>query len=482
MKTKIADKSHITIEQCEKLLLSSIIIDNDKIVQVQSIIEPKMLSLEPHKKIYDIMLSLYSRKTVIESSTLWNEIVAKGLNNTFLTKGDIDYIANGCNVLVSGNGAESYATRIANDYVKREAIKILSENIEKISEKNCDRKEILERVGKTLSKVLSLNCGDSTIEQAGIDPNELLSLINEKLDYDGFKTTGFRTGLKRLDEAVDGFKRQCLCTIGAGNKVGKTRWLMQIALINAVLGYNVFIASLEMSRKQLSIILACMLSGIDSFVFKNPQSWIKRQIYEGRFKTKEEALQFLKTEIVKAEELLKTLPIYIYEDYSASITNLNTELSKFSLQVGNPDIIMLDHAELMVNQSGENEFTSGFYRLYVTSKNLAKKYNAAFIIINQFTNEVKNNKDYRGELHNFKGGGASRDNCDLMLTMYRADLYQTLIEEKPELRGVCDITVELIRDGEKPMYRIPYEFTANGIKDKDYNGISGEELNLEEIG
>ena len=477
MKTKIADKSHITIEQCEKLLLSSIIIDNDKIVQVQSLIEPKMLSLEPHKRIYDIMLSLYSRKTVIESSTLWNEIVAKGLNNTFLTKGDIDYIANGCNVLVSGNGAESYATRIANDYVKREAIKFYAGEIEKLQDKAVDKETIISSANKGVVKINGLAKSDGVCEKPSLNPSQILESIRERVESDGQKISGFTYGLKALDSATNGHHRKKLTAILGNNASGKTEFMLETILLNAIAGFSAFIGSFEMDVQELSLRLACKLSDLDSLVYVNPKAWINKKMYEGTFDSVEEGLEYIEKEINHAQELLKTLPIYIYEDYSATMESFSSALDKHVLQNGAVDIVAIDHALLLIQD--QVNLVSDLYNICRKSKDIAKKYNCSVLLLAQYSNEVKLDSEFRGDIFRLKGGKAIADNSCTILSIWRADSFQKLIEDKPELKGKSDITIEKIRYAPKPTERIPFIFNGKSFKGVESVEVECDKSKLE---
>lgn len=82
-----------------------------------------------------------------------------------------------------------------------------------------------------------------------------------------------------LGKEVGPIRRGDLFSIVAGQGVGKTWWLMYIALRAWIKGYNVLFVSLEMNEKQMLIRIYSWLTGLPSIPPDDP-TWIKLPVFD----------------------------------------------------------------------------------------------------------------------------------------------------------------------------------------------------------
>jgi len=473
----------LTDSDIEKSFLACIFFKDEYYAPYFSTIEEKMFSLYPNKKIYECIKELYSQGNTITADIVWMAIEKHGYNNTFLTKDVVEYTANGCSDYINPENISYYAKQLQDRYVARETIKQAEKLIEKSSSGRMSANEIINMTSNMALNLSNKVTSESEIKQVGIDSNKMIEDIREKVESDSSVLSGFTTCLQELDSVTHGFQRGRVTCILGGNSCGKSLYMLQVILANAKRGNSAFIGSFEMSNSELSLRLCCMLTGLDSIAVEKPKVFISKGMASGHFSTFKEGLEYIENKLKEGEKALSMLPIYIYEQDGATIDDFKGALDRHVIQIGTPDIVVIDHAELLVQS--QLTLVPDLYSIYTKSKNIAKKLDCAVLALHQFSNNVKNNKNFRSTIFDCKGGKASQDNSDLIMTIYRSDIYQSLKDEEDYVPE-NDITVEKIRYSKKPSDRIPFEFTSNGFKDlgsKNYTETSLDDFEVDiEIG
>lgn len=445
----------------EKYFLSCLFIDNDKIAFISSLVKDYMFSLEANSRIYSILIKLFSNKNSITEATVWNEIEFHSYNTAALTKDYLNFIINGSGHEITGKRAKQYADIIVTNYANREAKKLHLNAINNLEAKKMTIKQIFDIENKIVNKIINFNKLD-TVSRVAVNIDNIKKDIIYRVETN--QVCGFTTAINELDFKIDGLPRHTLTSIVGESGSGKSFMGLQISYSNALLGKKSFYGSFEMSKEQLSQRLACLAIKFDSNILKNPKQFITRGIYEGQFKDYQEGIDYICSKIEKGNKIISDLPIYIYENTSATIDDFICACGKFRMQEGQHDIIIIDHAELLVPNMQER--IPELYNIYKKSKNLAKTENAAIICLHQFNNEVNNSKDRFPNLKSIMGGAAAKQNSDIILMLYRPGIYSDLVKEKPELKDVCQIIVEKIRDLRKPDHPIDVNFSYNGFSDK----------------
>lgn len=452
------DYSHIIDEQVERFLLASLFIEPDKIVEIADKFEAKFFKFEPHQHIYECIYSLYENKLAVDSNTVWLSICKKGLQSNILQQGDVKFLEEGAGCIIAGNGAKNYASEIVDRYARREYSKILTKQLEILNSKAVDLDKIKEMSTQIISTISNITSREAAIVKVDFSADSIMQEMRDKLDKNTI--TGHTTGIKELDQLMDGIQKRRVTTFVGDSSSGKTQLgSIQIAVENALLGKSVFIGSFEMDEKELSTRMAFYLTGLSSTSINNPKTFIENGIRSGKFKNKEEAIDFVSDKMKQAEVIIKKLPIHIYENEDVTIDDFRNAIYKHIMQVGVPDLIVCDHAELLVQD--RRDLITELYKIYRKSKGLAKKLNCAFIMLHQYSNEMKNSKDKYPDIYAIMGGSAVRHNSDAILMIYNPSIYQSLINEKPELKDVFDIIIGKAR----------YFNKGEGIVNCKFNGI-----------
>jgi len=169
--------------------------------------------------------------------------------------------------------------------------------------------------------------GDSTVVlDIKKDANKVRKLLQELTPK-----RDFTTGISTLDDSIQGgLGRQELGLLQADTNVGKTWYVLNIALANALIGHNVMFVSLEMGEK-------AMLTRLGVLLLKKPSTVIESQDEA----IIDEYLNSLNTQFKGNFLLIKELP------RKFTVNDLEQKYQECLLTYGYlPDLIVLDYADL----------------------------------------------------------------------------------------------------------------------------------------
>jgi len=287
---------------------------------------------------------------------------------------------------------------------------------------------------------------DSKFSTPTIDELDIFSDMQRKIETDAVK--GLNFPLYDVSKALDGLVKQNVYTLIAHSSVGKTTLALQTALMNAKEGKNVLIASFEMSVEKLSMKLVCMETGLNSLAISNPKVYIQKLIDHKIVRNETEGFNWIKGKILTGKRAIENLPITIYNDASANIVKLKANIDKYILQEKRLDLLIIDSTDLMHNHDNQ---ASELFTIYKKLKDYANEYDIPILALHQFSRaNLMASKDYFPTVGAIKGSEGVFNNSDVVLFIYRPDVYDDLIREKPDLHGVVQIVFGKMRDGEKP--------------------------------
>lgn len=458
---------NLTIGELEKRVLGSILFRNDSILEVKKVLKPSMFMILEHGKIYSCMIELYEESIKFDESILIQRLDSKNsFNSISFTK---DYINEIYNSITTATFVKDYTQEIYNNYLERHTDDQLANLITKRKEKKIRGEKYFEELSRLVLSINNLVHGDKSVEvtKVNIDSDELFKDLERKLNLKSIEINGQTTGFKKIDRVTDGFKPGQLINMTGDSGSGKSLMALQIGLHVCEKSENnrVQYFSLEMTKEELQQRSLSIYSGINSEHIKHPKKYFMNTnekhevIFDNSKEKKEEYYNKIKTSVEKFNKL----NLYIDEESGLLIEDIEIRAKRFALQVGKQSLIIIDHTDILHDHSNPVRDISVIYsRLKV----LAKELNCPILTLHQFGKDVKNNANRRPNKFNLIGSSAINHNCDIILLLYRPAIYADLIEEKPELKDVFDITVEKNRDGE-PGQRIVLDFKGNMIIERN---------------
>lgn len=242
--------------------------------------------------------------------------------------------------------------------------------------------------------------------------------------------TGLPTGLTKLDEMTAGLRGGQLVIVAGRPAMGKTALSIGIA-VSAVQRSNMPIAffSLETRRTDLATRLLCSEAKVDG----------------GRMRTGMLSRDDW-SRLAGAAGPLTALPIYVH-DTARTLTEIEDETRRLQSAHG-IGLVVVDYVQLM--RSGERHETreQEVSEISRSLKALSKELDVPVIVLSQMNRAVESRpgRDKRPVLSDLRDSGALEDDADLVLFVYRPEMYAR-DEERAQLRGLAEVIVAKQRSG-----------------------------------
>ncbi len=451
--------------EAEQALIGSILVNNDIIDEIASIINNKEFYDPLHSKIYEFVEKLHNKGMIANPITLKSAFENE---NNLSEVGGTEYLVKLTRFSSSVKQCIDYAKIIHEKFVKRELVKI-SENLTEESmdeslEKSGD--DIIQNTEKLLFDLAERGTFSQSFSQFGKALDQTLEMATSAMKNDQ-GIVGVPTGLVDLDERLGGLHKSDLVIIAGRPSMGKTALATNIAFHAAKKNSDenkksvVAFFSLEMSSEQLSTRIVSEQSRIKS-----------NDIRRGKI-TEEEMNRLIET-----SRNIHELPMLIDETPAITISTLSNRARRIKRLFG-LDLIVVDYIQLMSAGSRRydgrvqeiSEITQGL-------KALAKELNVPVLALSQLSRAAEQRDDKRPQLSDLRESGSIEQDADVVMFVYREEYYLERKEPKlgsiehaewqskmNEILGSADIIIGKQRHG--PTGNVKVEFEAIYTKFKD---------------
>ena len=463
---KIDQKQPSNIE-AEQALLGSILVNNDIIDEVSTIINPTSFYDPAHNKIYEVIETLNNKGMIANPITLKNYFEK---DNMLSEVGGTEYLVKLTRFSGSTKQAIDYAKVIHEMYLRRELV-LISNNLssDTLNSKEQSAEKIIESTEKSLfdlaergsfsQSFLKFNQAlDQTIEMA------TLAMKNDK------GIVGVPTGLTALDEMLGGLHKSDLVILAGRPSMGKTALATNIAyhaaqtIMSGQEKSSVAFFSLEMSSEQLSTRILSEQARIRS-----------DDIRRGKV-TEEEINRYIET-----SRNIYNLPLFIDETPAITIATLSNRARRIKRLFG-VSLVVVDYIQLMraPNSNRNDNRVQEISEITQGLKALAKELGVPVLALSQLSRAVEQRDDKQPQLADLRESGSIEQDADVVMFVYREAYY--LERKQPKLgsiehaewqskmndvNGLADIILGKQRHG--PTGTVKVEFEGIYTKFKDLN-------------
>ncbi len=271
----------------------------------------------------------------------------------------------------------------------------------------------------------------------------LLAEVMERLDElskNPSAVTGTETGFKDLDEMTSGMHPGDLIIVAGRPSMGKTAFALNIAEhVGVTMGLPVFVFSMEMGGTQLATRLLSSVARVDS-----------QKVRTGNLQSRD--WDHLNTALVKLNES----HIQIDETPGLNALELRARARRMYRQYDGCGLIVVDYLQLMsASSSGENRATE-ISEISRSLKSLAKELKVPVIALSQLNRSVEQRDVKKPVMSDLRESGAIEQDADVILFLYRDEVYAQSPEQKEELRGKAEVIIAKQRNG--PIGTVPLTF------------------------
>ena len=228
--------------------------------------------------------------------------------------------------------------------------------------------------------------------------DEIAEAVQErKREYDAGKLPGVPTGIRNLDDVIDGgFKRGNLVVIAARPSVGKTAIAIQLIRNAAKAGHKCVFFSIEMMREEIGHRMLYSTERIDSF-----QVWSGNMDWNG---------------FEEAVAAMGSLPILV-NDHSRNLTELVTRMTVLARQ-GRCDVAFVDYLGLINPTDRRIPLYQQIAEVTGTMKATAKRIGIPIVLLCQLNRDAAK-EDTDPDLYHLRDSGSIEQDADVVLMLRR---------------------------------------------------------------
>ena len=456
--------------EAEQSLLGSILVNNDIIDEIASIVKPSTFFDPAHIKIYEVIINLNNRGMIANPIPLKNYFEK---DNMLDEVGGTDYLVKLTRFSGSTKQAVDYAKIIHEMYLRRELM-LISDNLstETLNTNSQDQnaEKIIENTEKSLYDLAERGSFSQSYLKFNQALDQTIQMATMAMQSDQ-GIVGVPTGLKDLDEKLGGLHKSDLIIIAGRPSMGKTALATNIAfnaaqnILDRQEKSSIAFFSLEMSSEQLSTRILSEQAKIKS-----------NDIRRGKV-TEEEINRYIET-----SRNIYNLPLFIDETPAITIAALSNRARRIKRLFG-LSLIVVDYIQLMRSNINRNdgrvqeisEITQGL-------KALAKELSVPVLALSQLSRAVEQRDDKQPQLADLRESGSIEQDADVVMFVYREAYY--LERKQPKLgsiehaewqskmndvNGLADIILGKQRHGPTGTVKVEFEGIYTKFKDLSKN-------------
>lgn len=413
--------------EAEKIVLGGVLRDPDLMDQVIETMKPEDFFVPSHRRIFEAMAALYRRGEGIDYVTIMNEIGPERVEEI----GGVEYLFRLGTEIPLALDFEHYLKIVKEKSLRRQVLKTIEEASRLCFSSDADLDAILADLERKVFQI-----SQNELRGGYRHIRELLSETLENLEQylkERTPASGIPTGFYELDDLTNGFQNGDLIIIAGRPGMGKTAFILNVAL-NGIrkTGKAVLFFSLEMSGEQLVRRLLSADAQVDQNLLQkgrlNAQSWEK---------------------VIASADRLQRLPFYIDDATYLTVPMMLSKARRLhaELRRNSPPIelgmIVVDYLQLL---TGDLKAERRELEVSMTTralKMMAKELKVPVVALSQLNRGVESRANKRPLLSDLRESGAIEQDADLILFLYRDELYDP---DSPQ-KGIAEVIIGKQRNG-----------------------------------
>jgi len=420
--------------EAEKCVLGAILINNTVFNQAAEVIDTQDFFRDAHRRLFEAMVGLVERNEPVDLVTLKDQLTRSGSLDEVGGPAYISALTDG--VPRSAN-VEYYAKIVKEKSTLRRLIQSASEVLTRAYDAEEDADDLLDEAERSIFQI-----AEHRLRAGFVRVGELVDsgyqLIEQLQQHRGL-VTGVPTGFADLDEITSGFQKSDLVILAARPSMGKTSLVLNMALHAGIeAGRSVGMFSLEMSKEQLFLRMLTAEARVDAHRFRG--GFLGEQDY---------------ARLVEAFGRLHDAKVFIDDTPGLGILEMRAKARRLKLEHG-LDMLIVDYLQLM---QGRGRFDNRQQELASISralKILAKELEVPILALSQLSRAPESRGDHRPQLSDLRESGALEQDADVVLFIFREDMYAQDGEPRPEAEGTAELIIGKQRNGPTGVVRVAF--------------------------
>jgi len=436
--------------EAERAVLGGMLLEPEASTHAVEIVAAENFYRPMHGKIFSAMLTLFNKREPIDVMTLSEEL-RKG--------GDLDAVG-GIAALTdlvdstpSAANIEHYARIVLDKYILRQLIRASTDIAEDAYAANREADAILDAAEQKIFKI-----SESRVSQGFVHIKDVLKERFEEIQRvheTRVSVTGLASGFIDLDKYTAGFHPSDMVIIAGRPSMGKTSFALNIAQHVGLLERKpVAIFSLEMSKELLVQRLLCSEGQVDA-----------QKVRSGFTSSKDIE------RLTNAAGLLSEAPIFIDDTPAISTLDMRARARRLKSE-HDVALVIIDYLQLARCSERSENRQQEISSISRSLKALAKELSIPIIALSQLSRAVEaRGGDRRPMLSDLRESGAIEQDADLVLFLYRAELYDP---DDPDKQGKAELIIGKQRNGPTGMVPLVFEKTYTRFHSAAQAGVAGQ--------
>jgi replicative DNA helicase len=423
---QFAGRSTPWSEEAEQAVLGAVLLDPDAALRVVELLDDAAFYRDSHRRIFRAMAKIVERNDLVDPLVLREELHRAG---DLDASGGTDYIAELLDVVPTAANVDYHCRIVKEKALRRRLIEAGTDIVQSAYQGPDEVDTLLDRAEQ---RIFEISFQRGTDEVVRI--KELMWRTMERIEarHRGDESVrGVMSGFTDLDAKTNGFQRSDLIIVAARPSMGKTSFCLNLAA-NAALENNVRTAifSLEMSRDQI----VERLLAAESFVDLS-------RLRSGHLRDDDYP------KMSRAAGLLGTAPIWIDDTPALTLLELRSKARRLKAEhdIG---LLIVDYLQLIRGTSRAESRQEEISLISRSLKALARELDTPVIALSQLSRAPEQRGgDRRPLLSDLRDSGAIEQDADLVLFIYRAEMYPSVVEREQGQEGVAELILAKHRNG-----------------------------------
>jgi replicative DNA helicase len=425
--------------EAERSVLGAILLHNDAFNLAVEVIDAPDFYREAHRRIFDKMVKLAERGAAIDLVTLKDEL---GRSGDLDEVGGPAYISALVDGVPRSTNVEYYARIIKEKATLRNLIFSANKILRTAYEAEEDADVILDQAEHAIFAIADDKVRDGFVSLRDLAQSSLETI--EQLHARKELITGVPTGFTDLDEMTSGLQKSDLVIVAARPSMGKTSLVLNIAQhVGTRTDKTVGIFSLEMSKEQLFLRMLTSEARIDA------QRMRRGYLGERDWGRLSQALG-----------TLSEAKIFIDDSPSIGVLEMRAKCRRLAAE-HDLDLVIVDYIQLMQGRGRFENRTLELGSISRSLKALAKELSVPIVVLSQLSRAPEARSDHKPQLSDLRESGALEQDADVVIFIYRQDMYRDKEEDGDDGEGVAELIVGKQRNGPTGVVKLAFirEFT-----------------------
>lgn len=366
--------------EAEMAVLGSMLIDEEAVPIGVEALAPSAFYREAHRKVFEAMVSLFSRQKAVDLVTVTEELKASGRLEGV---GGAHYLASLTTVVPTAANVLAYAKIVKEKGLLRSLINTSTQIVGECYENQDDVESLLDKAEQILFEITTKSTDSRAIflKEMLKDSIETIERLYQRKEL----VTGISTGLHDLDVQTAGLQPADLIIAAGRPSMGKSALVTCIAEhVGIVERIPVVIFSLEMSKEQLVHRMLCAHARVD--VHKARTGFLSQSDWP---------------RLTNAAGKLSEAPILVDDTPTISALELRAKARRLKSQhqVG---LVIVDYLQMMRGSFRAENRQQEIAEISRSLKALAKELRVPVIAVSQLSRAPEQREDRRPQLSDLR--------------------------------------------------------------------------------